>query len=128
MRFLREHRFSAIFIVMLIFCSVMVIRQLGTNQSRRDEQHFELREALILLHWVGSTNEAKRIYQKLWPEASKLSNKVLLDDFQRTQVLVDSTARQPENPVWQYHWIVTKELELRSESTLVRARKLAAEK
>ncbi|MST93730.1 MAG: hypothetical protein EXS33_00390 [Pedosphaera sp.] len=128
MRFLREHRFSAIFIVMLIFCSVMVIRQLGTNQSRRDEQHFELREALILLHSVGSTNEAKRIYQKLWPEASKLSNKVLLDDFQRTQVLVDSTARQPENPVWQYHWIVTKELELRSESTLVRARKLAAEK
>lgn len=128
MRFLREHRFSAIFMVVLIFCSVMVIRQLGTNQSRRDERHVELREALILLHSVGSTNEAERIYQKLWPEASKLSNKVLLDDFQRTQVLVDPTARQPENPVWQYHWIVTKELEVRSESTLMRARKLAAEK
>lgn len=128
MRFLREHRFSAIFIVVLIFCSVMVIRQLGSNQSRRDDRHVELREALILLHSLGYTNEADHIYQKLWPEAAKLGNKVLMEDFQRTRVLVDPTARQPENPVWQYHWVVSKELELRSESTLVRARKLAAEK
>ena len=102
----------------------MVIRQIDSNQSK----HVELREALIFLHARGYTNEAERIYQKIWPEVSKLPNKVLLEDFQRTRLLIDPSAHQPENPIWNYHWVVSNELELRSESTLLRARKLADEK
>jgi len=126
MRFLREHRFLLIFIALLAFCSVMVVRQLHSNHYQT--RHVELREALILLQSRNYTNEAGRIFQKLWPEAARLPNKVLMDDFQRTRMLVDPASDQPENPIWRYHWIVSNELELRSESTLVRARKLAGEK
>ena len=123
MRFLRDHRFSLIFIALLVFCSVMVIRQLDSNQSR----HVELREALILLNARGYTNEAGRVYQKLLRDVPGLPNKVLMEDFQRTRLLVDPASTQPENPIWNYHWYVSNELDLRSESTLVRARKLAEE-
>ena len=45
MQFLRRNRFSLIFLALLIFCSVMVVRQFLANQSK----HLELREAFILL-------------------------------------------------------------------------------
>jgi hypothetical protein len=58
----------------------------------------------------------------------KLPNRILLDDFQRTLVLVDPRTQQPDNLVWKYHWTVSNELEKRSEATLARALKLAGEK
>lgn len=121
MQFLRQHRFTLLFMVVLVFCSVMVIRELKLRES----EHVEVREAFILLHTKGYTNEAHKLYQRLLREYQELSNKELIDDFQRTLLLIDPGANQPNNLVWKYHWTISGELERRSESSLMRALKLA---
>src|ERR1051325_8136143 len=98
MYFLREHRFVLIFLLLLVFCSLMVMRQFNLRQSR----HVELREALIVLHTGNYTNEARIIYNRLWSDVRKLSTKELIDDWQRVVVMVDPNTKQPDNPVWQY--------------------------
>jgi hypothetical protein len=123
MTFLRQHRFTLLFMVTLVFCSVMVIRQLRARQNK----HVEIREAFILLHTRGYTNEAAKLYHRLLMDYPRLANRELLDDFQRTLLLVDPGSDQSSNLVWKYHWTISNELERRSESTLVRALELAAE-
>src|SRR5687768_4233106 len=98
MQFLRQHRFTLLFMVVLVFCSVMVIRELKLRES----EHVEVREAFILLHTKGYTNEAQKLYQRLLREYQELSNKELIDDFQRTLLLIDPSAHQPNNLVWKY--------------------------
>ncbi|HAM71200.1 MAG TPA: hypothetical protein DCM86_06115 [Verrucomicrobiales bacterium] len=121
MRFARHYRYVLSFLLLLVFCSVMVIHGLQARQSK----HIELREAMILLHTRGYTNKADTLYTRLIQETKELPNKVLLDDFQRTLLLVDPSTRQPQNPVWNYHWVVSNELERRSESSLEQALRLA---
>lgn len=123
MRFLRQYRFVLLFFALLVFCSFMVLYQISVRQSK----HVELREAFILLHTRGYTNEAQRLYQKLLLAMPKLAQKELLDDFQRTLILIDPYAQQTNNLIWKYHWTVSNELERKGESTLERARKLALE-
>jgi hypothetical protein len=123
MHFLRQHKFILSFLALLVFCSVMVIKQLDARKSK----HVELREAMILLETGGYTNEAGRLYLRLFDELPKLSNKALIEDWQRTVILVDPSAHQPSNAVWRYYWTVRNEMERRSESTIQRARKLANE-
>ena len=123
MRFLRQHKFTLLFLGVLVFCSVMVIRQFRWRESK----HVELREAMILLETGGYTNEASRLYFRLWPDIAKLSNRQLVEDWQRSVVLVDPSVRQPSNSIYQYYWAVRKEMELRGEAHIERARKLAAE-
>ena len=129
MQFVRQYRFILLFFLLLTFCSVMVVRQ----YSRRQSKHEELRDAFILLYTRGYTNEAQRLYRKLLLDvpqyAKKLSDKELMDDFQRTLALIDPDARgeHTNNPIWSYHWTVSNELEKRSEASLKRARKLAVE-
>jgi hypothetical protein len=123
MQFVRQHRFTLLFMATLVFCSIMIIRQLHA----RENKHVEIREAFILLHTTGYTNEAMKLYNRLLMDYPQLSNKELLDDFQRTLLLVDPSANQPSNLVWKYHWTISKELERRSESSLVRALEIAAE-
>lgn len=110
-----------LFMLLLVFCSVMVIRQYLARQAR----HVELREALILLHTGGYTNEATVLYNRLLRDLDKLSNRELVDDWQRTVILIDPSVRAPENLIWKYYWTVRKEMETRAESTIQRARKLA---
>ena len=124
MRFLRHYRFALSFLALLLFCSIMVIQQFKTNYSR----HVEVREAFILLFTKGYSTEAQRLYDRLLGDMEKLSSKELLEDFQRTLMIVDPTTRQPQNLIWKYHWTVSNELETRSESTLARALKLSEEK
>ena|SRR5437868_5607575 len=121
MRLDRQYRLYLLFIGFLIFCSVMVLRQINLNQTR----HLELREAFILLYSRGYQPEAQRLYQKLLIEMEHLPDKLLYEDFQRTLTLVDPSRQEPDNLVWQYHWTVSNELEKRSESNLERALKLA---
>lgn len=123
MRSLRRHRLLITFVALLIFCSVMVIRQFVTNQSR----HVELREAFILLYIKGYRPQAERLYNRLLRDIQELSSRTLMDDFQRTLLLVDPTTQQQENLIWRYHWTLSNELEKRSESTLRRALELAGE-
>lgn len=121
MRLDRQYRLYLLFIGFLIFCSVMVLRQINLNQTK----HLELREAFILLYSRGYQPEAQRLYQKLLIEMERLPDKLLFEDFQRTLTLVDPSRQEPDNLVWQYHWTVSNELEKRSESNLQRALKLA---
>ena len=123
MRHLRRNRFLVIFAVLLVFCSLMVIRQITANQSK----HIEVREAFILLYIKGYKPEAERLYRRLLHDIEDLPNRTLIEDFQRTLLLVDPTVQQPDNLIWKYHWTVSNELEKRAESTLMRARKLAGE-
>jgi hypothetical protein len=121
MRFIRQYRSLLVFAAFLVLCSIMVVLQINRNQA----QHVELREAFILLHTRGYRPQAERLYQRLLKEIDRLSPRLLLDDFQRTLTLVDTTKNQPENLIWVYHWTVSNELEKRSEDSLARARKLA---
>jgi hypothetical protein len=101
----------------------MVVRQFMMNQSR----HVELREYFILLYSKGYRPEAERLFKRLMRELEALPNKVLMDDYQRTLMLVDPATQQQNNLIWRYHWTVSNELEKRSESTLRRALKMAEE-
>jgi hypothetical protein len=123
MRFLQQHKFVLIFLGLLVFCSVMVIRQFINRQS----QHVEIVDAFILLQTKGYTNQASRLYQRLLMELDRLPNQILWEDFQRTLMVVDPSIPQPENLIYNYHWTVSKELEKRSERNLVHALKLAEE-
>jgi len=123
MRLFRGNRFALIFFVLLIFCSAMVVRQFMVNQSR----HVELREYFILLYYKGYREQAERLSKRLMRELEGLPNKALMDDYQRTLMLVDPATQQPNNLVWKYHWTVSNELEKRSEGTLQRALKMAEE-
>ena len=123
MRFFRGNRFALIFFVLLTFCSAMVVRQFMVNQSR----HVELREAFILLYYKGYKPEAERLFKRLMRELDVLPNKALMEDYQRTLMLVDPATQQTDNLIWRYHWTVSNELEKRSEGTLQRALKMAEE-
>ena len=125
MRFVRQYRFILLFLILLVFCSVMVLKQFRARESK----HIELREAFIVLHTRGETERAERLYRKLLTELPKLSQKELLDDFQRTLLLIDPDphTHQTNNLIWKYHWTVSNEMNRQDESTLRRARKLADE-
>ena len=123
MRFLGQHRFVLSFLLLLVFCSVMVIRQIDARKSR----HIELREAMILLQTGGYTNESDRLYLRLLNTLDQLPNPILVDDWQRTVILVDPSTYQPSNAVWRYYWGVRKEMERRGYDRIEQARKLAAE-
>jgi len=128
MSFVRQFKFILIFFALLIFCAVMVVRQYNLKQDK----HVEMREAFILLHTRNETNDARRLFDKLVLEIpqwqKKLSDRQLLDDFQRTLVLVDPYSQQTNSLLWRYHWTLSDELNRRAESSLERARKLAREK
>lgn len=119
----KKYKWQLIFFVVTLICSVMVIRQFELNKSR----HIELREAFILLHSRGYTNEAQKLFNKLLDEIPKLSDAQLIDDFQRTLSLVDPTIPHESNLIWVYHWTVSNELEKRSASNIRRALELANE-
>jgi hypothetical protein len=121
--FVQQHKFVLLFLALLVFCSVMVIRQLRAS----DKRHVEIREAFVLLHTKGYTNEAQKLYRRLLRDLETLPNEDLIQDFQRTLLLIDPATHQPSNLVWSYHWTVSNELERRSESTLMRALELARE-
>ena len=128
MRFVRQYRFVLLFFLLLIFCSVMVLHQISLKQSK----HVEMREAFILLYMRNYTNEAGALFDKLVLEvpkyAKKLSDKEVLDDFQRTLLLVDPYSTQTNNLIWKYHWMLSNELDKRSVDLLERAHRLAREK
>ena len=127
MLFLRQQKFALIFLLVLAFCSIMVVRQLMQRYDARHTRHTELREAMILLQTGGYTNEAARLYWRLFNELETIPNKQLVEDWQRTVTLVDPGANHPSNSVWRYYWTVRKEMERRSEDIILRARKLADE-
>ena len=99
---------------MLVFSSVMVIHQFLANQSA----HVELREDFLLLHERGETKACDALYQQLIQELAGLEERSLVDDLQRTRLLIDPKVPDKENLVWKYYVSVKNELQRRSEKRL----------
>ena len=117
MRFLRQNQYLLLFLGVLVFSSIMVVRQFIANQSA----HIDRREDFILLHDRGENKACAWLYQRLIQELPGLSDRALLDDFVRTSLLVDPKKPDLENLVWKYCISVNKEFQRRAESRLVRA-------
>ena len=112
MRFLRS--FVVGTLLLLVFCSVMVVRQYIANDAR----HVEQREAFFLLVKKGYSSEANEFYQRLLLNLQDLSDKTLIDDIERAAMLVDTSKVQTDNLVWRFYWSIHNELEKRSEIRL----------
>jgi hypothetical protein len=125
MRYLSANRYTLMFLGLLVFCSVMVVRQL----EARKKQHTELRESFLLLYTRGYKQQALNLYRKLINDAFRLSNEQLQDDSSRMLLLVDPSSNESttNNLIWNYYWTVNKELEKRDETILKRALRLAEE-
>jgi len=122
MRFLRYFTLGTFLIV--VFSSVMVVRQFLINQSK----HEETREAFILLCNKGYTEESHRLYQRLMLRLEETPQKNLIEDLQRTAMLINPAEAQPDNLIWKYHWSVKNELEKRTTTELAKALKLSKKK
>lgn len=127
MHFVRQHKFALSFLALLVFCSVMVIWQLEARKNAQESRHVELREAMILLQTGGYTNQADKLYLKLLTDIDRLSDRELIEDWQRTVILVDPGSHQPSNAIWRYYWTVRNAMERRAESIIQRALKLSEE-
>jgi hypothetical protein len=116
MHFLRRHQYLLCFLGLLVFSSVLVLRQFLASQSA----HVELREDFLLLHERGEAKACDALYQQLIQALASLDEKSLVDDLQRTVLLVDPKTPDKENLVWKYHISVKNELRRRSEQRLAR--------
>ena len=116
MQFLRRHKYLLCFLGVLVFSSVLVVRQFLANQSA----HVELREDFLLLHERGEAKACDALYQQLIQTLRGMDDKSLVDDMQRTGLLIDPKTPDKENLVWKYHISVKKELQGRSEKRLAR--------
>ncbi|MDE3066723.1 MAG: hypothetical protein KGJ60_04140 [Verrucomicrobiota bacterium] len=121
MRFLNRHRFFLIFLGVLVFCDVLVVRQFLVNQWA----HANLREDFILLNGQNRPRTAERLYQQLIQELPGLPVHVLLEDDQRLTWLVDQTHPSSDDLVWKYHISVQNELQRRLPQRMRRALKRA---
>src|SRR5437870_6525618 len=116
MRFLRQNQYLLVFLGVLVFSSVMVVRQFIANQSA----HIDRREDFILLHDRGENKACAWLYQRLIQELPGLSDQSLMDDVVRTSLLVDPKKPDLENLVWKYSVSVNKEFQRRAEARLSR--------
>ena len=114
MRFLRRYQYLLCFLGVLVLACVLVLRQFMANQSA----HVELREDFLLLHERGEAKASDALYQQLIQELARLDEKGLVDDLQRTRLLIDPKAPDKENLVWKYYVSVKNELQRRSEKRL----------
>jgi hypothetical protein len=114
MRFLRRHQYLLCFLGVLLFSCVMVLHQFMANQSA----HVELREDFLLLHERGEAKACDSLYQQLIQALAGLDEKSLVDDLQRTSLLVDPKTPDKGNLVWKYYVSVKNELQRRSERRL----------
>ncbi len=114
MRFLRRYQYFLCFLGVLVLACVLVLRQFMANQSA----HVELREDFLLLHERGEAKASDALYQQLIQELAGLDEKGLVDDLQRTRLLIDPKAPDKENLVWKYYVSVKNELQRRSEKRL----------
>ena len=109
-KFFQRHQFVLLFLITLLFCNVMVLRQYIANQSK----HVALREAFIYWQEKGVLPEAERCYERLVFDLKALPTKALVDDIQRTVPLVSTSTDEPENLTWKYYWTVRNELARRT--------------
>ena len=114
MQFLRRNRYALLTVAVLIFSSVMVVQQFLDNQSAHTRQV----EDFLLLHEREEKQPCAHLYQVLVQQLPRISERALVQDLQRTGMVVDVKTPQLENLVWKYHVGVKNELRQRSEKRL----------
>jgi len=117
MQFLRRNQYFLLTVAVLFFASVMTVRQLQANRSA----HIERLEDFILLQEQDNPKLLERRYELLVQELPDLNDQALLDDLQRTAMVIDPKSPQPDSLLWKYHVGVRNELRKRSERRLRRA-------
>lgn len=114
MQFLRRNQYLLLTLAVLLFASVMVVQQFVANQSA----HVRRLEDFILLHERGEAKLCEQLYQRIIQELPALNDKALVDDWQRTVLLVDPKTPQLDNLLWKYHVSVNNELRRRADKRL----------
>ncbi len=114
MHFLRLNRFALLTVAILVFSSVMVVRQFLANQSAHTQQV----EDFLFLHERGEKPTCQHLYQVLVQQLPRNSDRALVQDLQRTGMFVDRKTPQLENLIWKYHVSVNNELKRRAERRL----------
>ena len=114
MQFLRRNQYLLLALAVLIFAAVLVVRQFLANQSA----HVQRLEDFLLLHDRGEMKLCEHRYQLLVQELPELNDRALVQDLQRTAMVVDAKTPQLDNLVWKYHVSVRNELKRRSEKRL----------
>jgi hypothetical protein len=121
MRFLKRHHVFLAFVAVLVFCSVMVVRQYLINQW----EHVDLREDFLLLHDERRPEATARLYQMLIQELPGLPDHALVDDEQRLAFVLAQENPPPDDLVWKYRVSVQNELQRRTDERVARALKRA---
>src|SRR6266436_2228388 len=116
MRFLRQNQYVLLFLAVVVFSSVMIVRQFLANQSA----HSQRREDFIVLQDRGDTKTSAWLYQRLIQELPEMSERSLVEDLSRTALLVDPKKPDLENLVWKYYVSVKKELQRRADRRIDR--------
>jgi hypothetical protein len=114
MQFLRRNRFALLIVAVSFFSAVMVVQQHLANQSAHAQQV----EDFLLLHERGETKPCEHLHQVLVQRLPHLNDRDLVQDLQRTAMVVDAKAPQMHNLVWKYHVSVRNELKHRAEKRL----------
>jgi hypothetical protein len=111
---LSHYRLPILFMVAVFAGAALSLRQYRFNEHR----HTVKREDFILLQQRGYGKKAEAYYQHLLKELDRLPDQALVDDLQRTALLVEPEVRDPENLLWKYHWAVRSRLQQRAQQRL----------
>lgn len=114
MQFLRRNRYALLTVAVLILAAVLVVQQQIANLSF----HTQRVEDFLLLHERQETKACEHLYQLLIQELPQIGDRELVQDLQRTAMIVDPTQTQLGNLVWKYHVSVNNELKRRAEKRL----------
>lgn len=119
MRFLKRHKYTLAFLAVVLLCSLLVQYQFLRNEAA----HIAMREDFILMHQRGHTKGSEYLYQRLVQELPHQSLKSVVDDFQRTRMLVNTNAPLIDDLLWKYHVHTGNEMTRRAEKRFVEVRK-----
>ncbi|SRR5258708_7007182 len=116
MRFVRQNQYVLVFLGLLVFCTIMVLREIEARESA----HVQRREDFLFIHEHAQPQAEQRLYQRLIQEFPDLSDRTLADDLQRTGMLVEAKKQEPDNLVWKFHVSLGNELRKRAERRVAR--------
>jgi hypothetical protein len=111
MRFRRERILLLGVAAVLFFSAVMCVRQIVENRAR----HSEIREAFILCYEKNRPADAQRLYDRLKFDLPDQPTLHLIDDLERTTLLVPTNQSASSNLLVRYHLSVQHELNKRLE-------------
>lgn len=119
MRFFKRHKYTLAFLALMLLCSLLVQYQLLRNEAA----HIAMREDFIVMHQRGYAKGSEYLYQRLVQALPRQSLKSVIDDFQRTRMLVNTNAPLLDDLLWKYHVHTANEMTRRAERRLAELRK-----